>query len=213
MIKSSIFLVAIAMSGFASASVVNGDWNTGDGRAVFDTDTDLLWLDLNETSGYSVNQVLDQTVLGGQFEGWRLPSEGEVRTLYSNMFSSLSFSSSGVSFHQNQYALTSPMIDVFGMSYDDGSYQHAQGTYLLDGSDTETGVALFMREKFGNAQGNVAIGLAGSGADYVSENYSVYLVKNGGAEPELPTSDVSGPLGATMLLGGLALGFRRKRED
>ena len=69
------------------AAVIERDWQTpGDGLLTFDTVNQREWLDLTETlliqfssnsaTGYQL--VLDETSVGGRFEGFRVASETDV---------------------------------------------------------------------------------------------------------------------------------------
>jgi hypothetical protein len=63
----------------ANAGFIETDWQeVGDGKATLHEETGIEWLNVSETSGLSVNEALAQTVDGGIYEGWRLPSFEEV---------------------------------------------------------------------------------------------------------------------------------------
>ena len=73
----------VALSFASHAELVSTDWKTaGDELATLDTETGIEWMDLSETDGLSINTVLSMTSAGGKFEGWRLPTEDEVLTLF-----------------------------------------------------------------------------------------------------------------------------------
>ena len=57
----------------------------GDGKAVKDKETGLIWLDFGINRAVSFNDVLKQ--LNTIYKGWRLPTESEVRHLWSRLFS------------------------------------------------------------------------------------------------------------------------------
>lgn len=57
----------------AEASFIKTDWQVaGDRKAVLDSTTGIEWLNLTQTNGLSVNQVISQ--LDTTFKGWRLPT-------------------------------------------------------------------------------------------------------------------------------------------
>jgi hypothetical protein len=78
--RSSVFLATLLVSGISNASLVELDWKqNGDGLATYDSRTNQSWLDLSETSGKSVNDV--ESLIGGLYAGWRLPTRAEVAGL------------------------------------------------------------------------------------------------------------------------------------
>ena len=54
------------------------------GNITRDTGTGLDWLDVTETSGLSVNEVLAELGTGGLYEGWRYATATEVDQLITN---------------------------------------------------------------------------------------------------------------------------------
>jgi hypothetical protein len=72
-------------SSMAQAELISTDWKVeGDGYSTLDTTSGKEWLDLTLTSGMTYNQVAEQLGEGGQFDGWRLPTEEEVHYLIDN---------------------------------------------------------------------------------------------------------------------------------
>lgn len=76
----SVLLMGVSLG--AQAELVNADWMAGDGKAAMDTETNKGWLDFSETAGYSMNTIVQELGKGGQFEGWRLPTQQEVEALF-----------------------------------------------------------------------------------------------------------------------------------
>jgi hypothetical protein len=79
--------LAIGLGGLrVSAAVTNADGNAltppGHPGAVLDTGTNLLWLDATETVNRSLADVQSQLGAGGEFEGFRLATRDEIRTLF-----------------------------------------------------------------------------------------------------------------------------------
>lgn len=60
----------------------------GDGKAVRDTQTNLVWLNFGITSAQSFNDVCN--ALTTTYQGWRLPTEQEVKDLWGRLTSNLS---------------------------------------------------------------------------------------------------------------------------
>ena len=80
-----IITACTLFSSVARAELINTDWKvTGDEHSVFDTKSGKEWLSLSLTRGMTYNQVANQLGEGGQFEGWRLPTEDEVIQMISN---------------------------------------------------------------------------------------------------------------------------------
>lgn len=61
-------------------------FSAGDGKAVRDTNTNLIWLNFGINNGLSFNQIMSE--LNTTYQGWRLPTEQEVRDLWSRLFAS-----------------------------------------------------------------------------------------------------------------------------
>lgn len=59
-------------------------FNPGDGKAVKDTKTNLIWLNFGINNGQSFHQVM--SALQTNYQGWRLPTEQEVKDLWSRLF-------------------------------------------------------------------------------------------------------------------------------
>ncbi len=81
-----------------NAELVSYDWLTeGDGNVTLDTQTGLLWLDLDVTADLSYYQVKFSLENNSSYEGFRFATADEVRALADNIFpedgsSELSFS-------------------------------------------------------------------------------------------------------------------------
>lgn len=61
-------------------------FSAGDGKAVRDINTNLIWLNFGINNGDSFNQVMSE--LNTTYKGWRLPTEQEVRDLWGSLFAS-----------------------------------------------------------------------------------------------------------------------------
>ncbi len=77
-------LLAFTATAFnTNAAIINADTNNY--NAFKDTDTGLVWLDFGENNQQSYNYVVSQLGLGGEWEGWRLPTGSEVYLMWSNV--------------------------------------------------------------------------------------------------------------------------------
>ena len=74
--------IGVGFSANAHADLIESDYLTeGDNLAVYDTLTKMIWLDLNVTTGMSVNEFIE--VQGeGAFAGWRMPTFDEIESLF-----------------------------------------------------------------------------------------------------------------------------------
>jgi len=67
-----------------ASAVIDQDWQTsGDANVLFDTATNMRWLDLSVTADISHDTVVANLGVGGLFEGWRLATQDEVLGLWS----------------------------------------------------------------------------------------------------------------------------------
>ena len=78
----AMILAAFMFSQVAAAAVIDQDWRIpGDAKLLFDTSTDMRWLDLGVTADMSHNAIVANLGAGGLFEGWRLATQTEVLEL------------------------------------------------------------------------------------------------------------------------------------
>ncbi|WP_395339540.1 hypothetical protein PN836_014775 [Ningiella sp. W23] len=84
-----LIAVAFSMYAFSSgATLIDTKSNS-----FIDTQTNLEWADFHVTSNYSFRDVEAETLPGGKFQGWRLPSANEVFALWNDQFTLFSNSS------------------------------------------------------------------------------------------------------------------------
>ncbi|APD91959.1 hypothetical protein BM525_18935 (plasmid) [Alteromonas mediterranea] len=207
---------ALLTLSFAShAELVSTDWKTeGDALATLDTETGIEWLDLSETDELSIDTVISMTSAGGEFEGWRLPTQSEVTALLQTLFPA--GISTGKQTSTAKYGESvSAFYELFGYT----------------ATDTPRAYGLYQRDDTG------AVRMAGaSGSDTVFANYShsvysttlshtyygVWLVSDGGDtlssinDPSLNIMNANSPYnvplagsGALALLA-LGAGVRKK---
>ncbi len=87
-----LFFMVAFMVGFANgpahSTLLESDWQTaGDGLVIWDTDTNLEWLNLTQSNGMSYSEVYSACSSGGSFEGMRYATNSEVINLWTNYFS------------------------------------------------------------------------------------------------------------------------------
>lgn len=78
MIRLTTLIGAIIISFSANASIIEiGDIN-------YDTSSQLEWLDLSVTNGYSYDYIENQLNIGGIYEGWGFATELQIADLIKN---------------------------------------------------------------------------------------------------------------------------------
>lgn len=195
----------------AHAALVEADWQTGDQRAVLDTDTGLKWLDLAVTENIQYSAVVG--MLNSTLSGWRLPTITEVQTMFANFFPTLGGTGSGA----GSYSSASPVYSA-AQSWENlfstgASYKTGYGMFDVGGVVHLAGVSF---------QGNYVVIEPNWTPDFDYGSMPFYqmgtfLVQNSvntpPTDPEPTPADVNAPLTA---LAGLALfglaGFRRKTK-
>lgn len=84
----SVFIAGCAVlvaASVARASLTSVDLNTlGDGKLSLDSVTGLKWLDLDQTTGFSYDQMNIELQPGGLFDGFRRASTAEVDAFYTS---------------------------------------------------------------------------------------------------------------------------------
>jgi hypothetical protein len=72
-------IAAVGLSATPAAAILMDN-----GTTTLDTDQNLVWLDLTESTNRSYNDVAGQFGVGGDFEGWRHATTSEITTLFTN---------------------------------------------------------------------------------------------------------------------------------
>lgn len=206
----------VALSFASHAELVSTDWKTaGDELATLDTETGIEWMDLSETDGLSINTVLSMTSAGGKFEGWRLPTEDEVLTLFDAAFTGTFVTGSNTSapkfkeqilaFHE-LFGYTSYNID---RAY--GLYEQDDGDVVMIGvRNNETVYFNFSEARYSTSFSHDVLGvlLVSDGGDTISsiDDPSLNIMN--------PNSPYNVPIAGSGALALLALGAvgRRKRQ-
>jgi hypothetical protein len=75
-------LAGALLSGPATATLVSENSPFGTDTITLDTDTGLRWLDMTESDGLSHEEVLQELMPGGTFEGFRLATSAELAQLF-----------------------------------------------------------------------------------------------------------------------------------
>ncbi len=88
MFKYALLAASLAIASTSvNAELVSYDWLTeGDGDVSLDTETGLLWLDLDVTGGLYYNSVDSYLENDSRYEGFRFATADEVRELADNLF-------------------------------------------------------------------------------------------------------------------------------
>lgn len=163
----------ISLSSFsAQAKLMQADYlNSGDQLAVYDSATNLTWLDLSLTINLSYNQAATS------FAGYRLATKTEVETLFGSLFGTLTYDSRGISNNtenvgvpqfQTLFGLTE-QVDFYDFSY--GFYQDETNTLRM------AGVLLNKRDGVERVYGTEFSAPYNSSYDQARRYYGSYLVK------------------------------------
>lgn len=195
----------------AHAALVEADWQTGDQRAVLDTDTGLKWLDLAVTDNIQYSTVVG--MLSSTLSGWRLPTVAEVQTMFANFFPTLGGTGSAAGSYSSATPVYSAAQSWENLFSTGASYKTGYGMFDVGGVVHLAGVSF---------QGNYLVIEPNwtPDFDYGSMSFfqmGTFLVQNNAitppVEPDPEPEDVNAPLAA---LAGLALfglaGFRRKNK-
>jgi hypothetical protein len=213
--------IAVLLSAGASADFVHTDWQTAnDGQVTLDTDTGIEWLKINNTVSQSINSVSGQMGSGGVYEGWRLPTQAEVRAYMSDL-TGRAYGPGGR--YDESLSVAERAAAFVGVTRAEIYRTYSYGLHLMDNGQAAMSGAYIDRE------GTVYYSysqLGGYNNDFSHELYGVFLVSDGGAsysslqDPSMNAnnprsasygmSDVSAP----AALGGIALlalgGLRRR---
>ena len=217
--KSVLFGALIGACSLFSASsfaeIIQADlYEDNDARLVYDSETNLQWLDLTETAGMNISEVRYE-MNGGRFDGWRFASRAESRLLLSHIFPS--YSITGADYINTVRSESDLFVDLFGDMSDQArvvSPDYMSMGVVIDGP----GWYLFGRYRSGMprlylATDNIANETDqveshyGYGFMLVSDNADTYSLNNGeyNTYKDVPVWSIG--------LGSLALlGFRRKKK-
>lgn len=217
-----ILTAGLLFSAAASAEFVETDRLVeGDAQATLDTETGLEWLDISVTRGFTMELVIERTQKGGDLEGWRLPTQDEVYTMFAKFFPYYTPAGSGrVDYHKNSQPEIEADAQYFTSLF--GATHSVNTTYGMfyenDGEVANLGQYAFSQ---------VLEVHYDQGASY--STVGVYLVSDGGttldsinnpeinqANPNSPyAQNVSAPMVGSLALGLLGAGglSRRKKKS
>ena len=203
-------LILIGLSGTAHADLVDSNWlEPEDNRTFTDTRTGLVYLDITETQGQSIEDV--QALLSTDFAGWRFPTAQEVDELF--------FSITGTYANGNKTTLRYLSGPLF-------SSHQAANSYDLYGlfSDGVTSKSYMMGGNSNYLDSMYNYYERSTSLSWSSPTHGVWLVATDELQSSLPdnnsnvdsgegdeTTDVSAPFASAAMLAlfGL-LGLRRR---
>ena len=210
-LKSYFFITLFVITSSAHAAIIDNDLYTTD------TITGLDWLDLSETNSISYNDIPNETVSGGIYEGWRYATYSEVSTMFSVVFngyydtSTLGYSSSASNAYANQLSDANTFLSLFDITENDSytsgsalvtytaSYGFVSGSdgalHLVGAYIEDTGYSEVYRDFFAGYSPDYSYGWAG-----------VYMVRD--------TTVVPVPAAVWLFASGLIglVGFVRCRK-
>lgn len=234
-IKLAAIVAITLVSVSANAELVKTDWKTqGDGLATLDTQSGLEWLDVDQTTSLSMNQVIAQ--LDTSFSGWRLPSVREVHAFIDRAMPLQSLhrtheNASGGYWAPSDQAIEDEAVafqSFVGITHSDDRYgEYSYVNYVNDEQEIN-GLAsiLFYGVVTGrqNSDNRTHIRIDSKYSDSYdspSPAYGVFLVSDGGAtltsinNPSINSAtNVSSPLSFGLVTMGLLslAGLRRKQK-
>lgn len=208
--KKSIMAAAglLLMSASAQAELVEYDWKVADdGDVTLDTQTSKLWLDLDVTVGKSINEVLALTENDAQFAGWRLPTVDEIHMLGSSIFQDFNWDPTQVHYGENITDADKLRHRTMGPSSAHRTYGYfaSEGKSMMFGSSDS---GLWYNYSYGDHD----VARSYDGVYLVSEDTSVSIDEADLNAVMGGVSDVSAPALGVLMLAGLGLAGRRKRQ-
>lgn len=197
----------VSSSGFsANTSLIVTDYayDDGIGNVMYDSQSNINWLNLSHTDGMSFIQSLQLTQNGGSLYGWRIPTVDEFKLMASELM--------GISFEQAGLGMQSASVDskiewnaFFTMTYDDrsmGYVERADGTISIAG--------MLSNDFYGSGYSNY-------NNSWALPHYGTFLVKDGFPNENISAA-ISVPEPAAIALMGISLvlmglyGARRNRR-
>jgi hypothetical protein len=209
---------------YAQAGFVHSDYLVAsDERATLHEETGLEWLKMSETNYLSLADVRNELGPGGNFEGWRLPTQNEVDTFVRSFFSDFDFdANSNYSFTYDGVNEASKQADEF-VTYSGVAREHSIYRWAFGFSEDESG-KVSLSGFYKNGSTGYAYSRFSHSAyseTYKSNGQGIFLVSDGGltlssqADPSRNINNPDAPVNSVpaMAIGGLALigmGLRRK---
>jgi len=207
-----VIIVALVMLMYIQstiAAMIDQDWQTlGDANVMFDTVTNMRWLDLSITADMSNDTVVTNLGGGGLFEGWRLATQDEVLELWSNA----GITNTDRDWVTYQFAEVNDMVNRLGPTtmFEDGPFPIATHTIGM----VEGGPSLLSTERWAMELTYAPDGTSTrTSASYYTwdvsiadPHYSTYLV-------QVVPLPVSAWLFGSGLLGLIGIATKRKYND
>jgi hypothetical protein len=216
-IVSILALSALVFSLNANADFVQSDWLTeNDNRATLHEETGLEWLKIDNTGGYSINDVTSDA----DFAGWRIPTSSEVQTIMSAVFTSINFDEPNKTMHTNGTAAeVDKWFEVMGLGIEtDISNEPNKITYGYhwDGSQSDVVFSglrsysnTYVFDNYASSNYNADRSHAFWGVFLVSDGGTTLISQGGNASASAPSSDVPILFISLFSLAGLLV-TRRK---
>lgn len=190
----------------AQAALVSTDWKVdGDKKAVLDTDSGIEWLRLEHTQGKSIESILPDLLVGGEFAGWRLPTQAEVVALITRQFGddvlSIPQSTSNSSLTNKGFdidAVRNFATTMGGGYWGTGGYLYSGGYFKRDdGQQGRGGFIVYNGITAGNNNGWYFNPTTTKTSTITGSTlYAVYLVSDGGttlSSINNPTLNINNP--------------------
>lgn len=115
---SYVFLISIAsVLNVANATLISMDSTYGTDTVTLDTETHLTWLDVPLSTAFSYDTIQPELGIGGAFQGYRIASGAEVKTLFTNA----GIPVFGNSFVSANYAPILSLMDYVGITGHNGN--------------------------------------------------------------------------------------------
>jgi hypothetical protein len=230
-IKMSVIAsILLGSSSSVYADIVDMDWKIeGDGRAFLDEATGTEWIKLNETLGYSLDDMTNTLNTTNEYDGFRIATEGEVNALMFEMLTGMPNLTINTNFDYPKYdssvyadrALMQSYISVLGQTKQQstnkaiiGLYYNNDGGGLISNAisyltSSSIYASMYYDRDFltSNSAGTAGIFLVSDGgATWSSSNYPELMANNTAA------SNVNAPLLSIAGLVLMGLSGLRKRK-
>lgn len=185
------------------------------GTTTLDTDQNLVWLDLTESTNRSYGDVAGQFGASGDFAGYRHATLTEVATLFSNAGFALPYFNAGAT--PTELSAAGALIDLFGATFTDTGSHSGYFDYMEAMFDDETAnpsVGLFYLYIDTRSSSPFSTPATDIGTEAIPDLFSIndlapstghFLVRNATTVPE-PTSLV------LLASGFIGIGIARRRR-
>lgn len=198
LIKMAMGMSLLALSLGANAAFVLSDYKVeGDNQVVLHEETGIEWLNITQTAGMSIDDVVAQ--LDGQFSGWRLPTLDDMYTMESEYFGLQNeLSRDAGSVRNLSRDVATAYNELFGYAFENANGTFSRGLHL----GVDEGVA-YRTYVYAAAYRQSTVNYNQSfnaTTSYSDSGYGVYLVSDGGAtysslnDPTLNANNANAPV-------------------